>query len=197
MSNFLWPDELSLPGFSVHGIFQARILEWVAMASSKRSSCPRDQTCASCIGRQILYHYTTWEVGLGINVIFVSLKKSLEYSSFLILWNSLCRLDYLVLMICYNSPGSPFELYLRGLQIAFSSHLYLFYRYYPFRIFLQLWRNYAFLENYSFHPSFKIYWLRVVDKIILLSCNFALISGFDLYIYLHFLVFLLINLTRD
>ena len=37
------------PSFSVHGILQARILEWVAMPSSRRSSQPRDQTCISCI----------------------------------------------------------------------------------------------------------------------------------------------------
>ena len=35
------------PGSSVHGIFQARILEWVAIALSRRSSQPRDQTCVS------------------------------------------------------------------------------------------------------------------------------------------------------
>ena len=34
--------DCSLPGFSVHGIFQARILEWVAMPSSRASSQPRD-----------------------------------------------------------------------------------------------------------------------------------------------------------
>ena len=42
------------------GILQARILEWDAMPSSKRSSQPRDQShisCVSCIGRQILYHW--------------------------------------------------------------------------------------------------------------------------------------------
>ena len=40
------------------GILQTRILEWVAMTSSKGSSRPRDQTCISyisCIGRQVLY----------------------------------------------------------------------------------------------------------------------------------------------
>ena len=51
----------SLPGFSVHGIFQARILEWVAISSSGGSSGPRDQTHVSCIGR-ILYYWATWEV---------------------------------------------------------------------------------------------------------------------------------------
>ena len=41
------------------GILKARILEWVTMPSSRRSSQPRDQTCVSyvrCIDRQILYH---------------------------------------------------------------------------------------------------------------------------------------------
>ena len=41
------------------GILQARILEWVAMSSSRRSSQPRDKTCLSytfCIGRQVPYH---------------------------------------------------------------------------------------------------------------------------------------------
>ena len=43
------PMDCSLPGSSVHGIFQARILEWVAMLFSKGSSRPRDQTPVSCI----------------------------------------------------------------------------------------------------------------------------------------------------
>ena len=34
MSNSLWPVDYSLPGSSVHGIFQARILEWVAISFS-------------------------------------------------------------------------------------------------------------------------------------------------------------------
>ena len=38
-----------LPGFSIHGIFQARILEWVAMSSSRGSSQPRDWTHGSCV----------------------------------------------------------------------------------------------------------------------------------------------------
>ena len=46
----------SPPGSSVHGILQARILEWVAISFSRESSQPRDQTQVSCIGRQILYH---------------------------------------------------------------------------------------------------------------------------------------------
>ena len=43
------PVDCSPPGSSVHGILQARILEWVAMPSSRRSSQPRDRTQVSCI----------------------------------------------------------------------------------------------------------------------------------------------------
>ena len=48
--------DCSLPGSSVHGILQAKILGWVAISSSRGSSQPRDRTHISCIGRQILYH---------------------------------------------------------------------------------------------------------------------------------------------
>ena len=54
------PMDCGLPGFSVHGILQARILEWVAMPLSRGSSLPRDQTCVSYvfsyIGSKVLYH---------------------------------------------------------------------------------------------------------------------------------------------
>ena len=43
------PVDCSPPGSSVHGILQARILEWVAISFSRGSSRPRDQTQVSCI----------------------------------------------------------------------------------------------------------------------------------------------------
>ena len=46
---FCNPMDCSLPGSSVHGIFQARILEWVAISFSRRSSWPRDWTQVSGI----------------------------------------------------------------------------------------------------------------------------------------------------
>ena len=48
--------DCSLPDSSVHGIFQARILAWVAIPFSRGPSRPRDQTQVSCISRKILYH---------------------------------------------------------------------------------------------------------------------------------------------
>ena len=44
------PMDCSLPGSSVHGIFQARILEWVATSYSRECSQSRDRTPVSCIG---------------------------------------------------------------------------------------------------------------------------------------------------
>ena len=91
----LWdPMNSSLLGSSVHGIFQARILEWVAISYSRGCSKPRDWTlvsciagefftaeplgksllswaqpgkglCISCIGKRILYHCTPWEQHQG------------------------------------------------------------------------------------------------------------------------------------
>ena len=58
------PMGCSPPGSIVHEIFQARILQWVAISYSRGSSEPRDRnqvSRVSCIGSQILYHCTTWE----------------------------------------------------------------------------------------------------------------------------------------
>ena len=62
--SFVTPQDCSPPGSSVHGIFQARILEWVPVSYSRGSSQPRDQTHVSWvshIGRWILYCWATWE----------------------------------------------------------------------------------------------------------------------------------------
>ena len=53
------PMDCNPPGSSVHGIFQARIQEWVAISFNRLSSWPRNQTCVSCIGRQIFYYCAT------------------------------------------------------------------------------------------------------------------------------------------
>ena len=48
------PMDCTPPVFSIHGIFQARILEWVAISCSRRSPPPRNRTPVDC--RQTLYH---------------------------------------------------------------------------------------------------------------------------------------------
>ena len=64
------PVDWSLPSSSVHGILQVRVLEWVAMPSSRVSSQSRDRTWTayvSCIGRKVLYYWHH----LGIPNIFL------------------------------------------------------------------------------------------------------------------------------
>ena len=53
--------DCSPPGSSVHGISQVRLLECIAISLSRGSSQPRDQTCISCIGKRILYHWAMGE----------------------------------------------------------------------------------------------------------------------------------------
>ena len=58
VSDSLWPHDCSLPNSSVHGISQARMLEWLAISFSRGSSQPRNWThvsCVSCLGRWVLY----------------------------------------------------------------------------------------------------------------------------------------------
>ena len=84
--------DCSPPGSSVHGILQARIPEWVAMLSSRRSSWPRDWTCVSyvsCIGRQVLYHQCHLERPLGHLTKVIIESKCSYYSVQLCLTQSL------------------------------------------------------------------------------------------------------------
>ena len=54
------PTDYSLPGFSVHGILQARILEWIAIPFSRGTSQLRDRTLVSCITDRF---FTIWATG--------------------------------------------------------------------------------------------------------------------------------------
>ena len=51
----------SLPGSSVHGISQGKILEWVDISYSRDLPDPGTEPGVSCLNRQILYHYATWK----------------------------------------------------------------------------------------------------------------------------------------
>ena len=68
------PMDCSPLGFSVHGIFQARILEWVAISFSRGFSQLRDPICVSfvsCIVRQILYQSVS-QLLVQLNVLGIS-----------------------------------------------------------------------------------------------------------------------------
>ena len=59
------PMDHSLPGSAVHGIFQARTLEWAAISFSSRSSHPRDWTLVSCIAHRC---FTVWATREGLPI---------------------------------------------------------------------------------------------------------------------------------
>ena len=61
MSDSCNPIDCSLPGSSVHGVLQARILGWVAISFSRASSRPRNRTRVSCIAGRLFTDWATRE----------------------------------------------------------------------------------------------------------------------------------------
>ena len=84
------PLDCSLPGSSVHGIFQARILEWVAISFSRGYSQPRDQTCISCLLCTADGFFNCWAIRETCEI-------SWETSTILYI--------YLFLFFCMHSAG--------------------------------------------------------------------------------------------
>ena len=80
------PMDCSLPGFSVHGIFQARVLEWGAISFSRGSSWPRDRTQVFCIA--------------GKRFILWATREALFYTVM-----CLCQSRSLNPSLCSSSPG--------------------------------------------------------------------------------------------
>ena len=68
-------------GSSVHGIFQARILEWVAISYSRGSSQPRDQTHISCISLFLLLHQKIFSVSSLFRA-----KVAIVLTGFSVIW---------------------------------------------------------------------------------------------------------------
>ena len=60
------PMDYSPPGFSVHGIFQASIMEWVAISSCHGSSWPRDQSYICCVSCIAGWFFTTAPLGKAL-----------------------------------------------------------------------------------------------------------------------------------
>ena len=72
-------------GSTANGIFQARILDWVAISYPRGSSQLRDQmhiSCVSCTGSWILYHFDAWETCLSVYLtLFFTLCNTLSLLS--------------------------------------------------------------------------------------------------------------------
>ena len=78
------PMDYSPPSSSVHGILQARRLEWAAMPCSRGSSRPKYQTrvsYVSCIGRRVLYHQHHMGSPYKILVVFKLPSDSIPHQT--------------------------------------------------------------------------------------------------------------------
>ena len=94
MSNSLWPMDCSPPSSSVHGILQARILEWIVIPFSRGSSWPRDWIRVSCITGRF---FTIWAIGKSSPCRVHQVKC---WAGWLTSWNQDCREIYQQLQIC-------------------------------------------------------------------------------------------------
>ena len=65
------PMEYSLQGSSVHRIFQAGVLEWVAISFFRASSRPRDRTQVSCVSGR---HFTVWATREDLKHVYYCMK---------------------------------------------------------------------------------------------------------------------------
>ena len=100
VSNSFRPHGCSLPGSSVRGILQARVLEWVAMPFPKGPSRPRDWSRGSCFGRWVLYCLSRW----GLPSILHT-----EMMSSALAWNAPSEL----MLGCWHTQGEYFFAYPR------------------------------------------------------------------------------------
>ena len=72
-----YPMDWSCTGFSVHGISQARILEWIAISSSRGSSWPRDLIRVSCVFCMAGRFFTHWAMGDSQRMIEQQFRRNL------------------------------------------------------------------------------------------------------------------------
>ena len=105
--------DCSPPGSFVYGIFQARILEGVAISFSRGSSWPRDWICVSCICRWILHCWATWEACVAhlLTCNFNQHFLNTSYVLVVVVILSLSHVRLCDLMDC-STPGSSVLHYL-------------------------------------------------------------------------------------
>ena len=110
---FCDPMDYSLLGFSVHGILQARILEWVAMPFSRGSSQPRDRTHVSFLPVLASWSFTTsapWEAP-------IKTSQSCSYEASTLCewppnWGMLCCQDQYLSIQFFISQGKMARMFL-------------------------------------------------------------------------------------
>ena len=78
------PMDCSPPGSSVHGISQARILEWVAISFSRESSQPRNQTHVSCLADRFFTTEPPGKPCVHMHAYIIKLPKFLQLAHYFV-----------------------------------------------------------------------------------------------------------------
>ena len=91
------PRDCYLPDPSVHGISQARILEWVGI-SSRESSQPRDQTWISCITGRF---FTVWDINNYICTCILQVHTYILYIVHVLMWYVCSCISYTCILLVY------------------------------------------------------------------------------------------------
>ena len=124
----LWdPMDCSLSGSSVHGILQARILDWVAIPFSKGSSQPRSRTQVSCTAGRFFIIWVTREAHLCLSIyIFISPSP---FSSLLSIQMVTFHLSHSgsFFFSSFNNGFQRSYQYIISFLATFNLHLELFY----------------------------------------------------------------------
>ena len=104
MSNSLWPHAHNLSDYSVHGILQAKILEWVAIPFSRGPSWPRDGTQVSYIAGRF---FTIWASREARREVYLPLIKTR-----ILLRTFISLYCYLIKQLFYHSVSFLITLFL-------------------------------------------------------------------------------------
>ena len=102
------PMDCSLPGSSLHGILQARVLEWVAISFSRGSSWPRDRTRVSRIAGRRFNLWAIREAFPQSRVPFYSLRNKWEQALFFYGLKMKKRIQSFFWIFCQNIFPWPF-----------------------------------------------------------------------------------------
>ena len=119
--------DCSPTGSSVHGISQARILEWVAISFSGGSSQLRDRNCISCLAGGFS-HWATWEASWGPYACL----KIYENSEWRFTLSNLEKGWFLLLMAESEGKGKPDNHLILTLGIAVKLGLIVSHRCWSF-----------------------------------------------------------------
>ena len=107
---FCDPMDCSQRGSRVHGVSQVRILGWVAFSITRASSQPSDWTQVSCVGRWVLFPWTTREAHRQIVFTGLGFTAHCYLEPFSFLQSSLCIRNYELVFAYSETRGLKFIL---------------------------------------------------------------------------------------